>query len=197
MRVFLLLLWLLVPIVALAYHFGPGQEKQTLDEVQTLLAAVKQHAAKEQWALVVDKCDQALARLPKERTSDSRRLVLERAKARMLNKQLPTAHEELVALVDDLSADPAADRQLLAEAQAALANSRYYLTWLMRLEGKSRDEWEPEIEASRQTWRMLAEQAVADGRDSDAQRYREDLEATVRLARMDLKELQGLPLPSQ
>ena len=197
MRIFLLLLWLLVPIVVVAYHLGPGQEQQTLDEAAGLLAAVQQHAAAEEWALVVQKCDQALAKLPKERVAEGRRLILERAKARMLVKQLPVAHEEFKGLVDDLTADPSADPRLLAEAQSALANSQYYLTWLMRLEGKPQDEWEPQIEAARQTWRRLAEQAAADGQPTEAQRCREDLEAAIRLARMDLKELQGLPLPSQ
>ena len=197
MRMFLLLLWLLLPVVAVAYHFGPGQEKQTLDEVGVMLSAVKQHAVAGEWAQAVEKCDQALARLPKERIADARRLVLERAKARMLNKQLPAAHEELKGLVDDLTADPAADQKLTAQAQAALANAQYYMTWLMRLEGKPRDEWEPEIEAARQTWRMLAELSQAAGQASEAQQHREDLESAIRLARMDRKELQGLPLPSQ
>lgn len=197
MRIFLLLVWLLIPIVAVAYHLGPGQERQTLDNVAAILADVKQHAARQQWNEVVEKCDSALAKLPKDRLAESRQLVLERAKARMLAKQLPVAHEELRGLVDDLSADPSADPKLLEEAQASLANARYYLTWLMRLEGKPAEEWEPEIEASRQTWRMLAEQAAADGDEVEAKRYREDLESTIRLARMELTELQGLPLPSQ
>lgn len=197
MRIFLLLVWLLIPIVAVAYHLGPGQERQTLDNVAAILADVKQHAAREQWNEVVEKCDSALAKLPKDRLAESRQLILERAKARMLAKQLPVAHEELRGLVDDLSADPSADPELLEEAQASLANARYYMTWLMRLEGKPAEEWEPEIEASRQTWRMLAEQAAAGGDEAEAERYREDLESTIRLARMELSELQGLPLPSQ
>ena len=41
--------------------------------------------------------------------------------------------------------------------------SQYYMTWLMRLEGLSADEWEPEIESARQTYRLLAEQAEAAG----------------------------------
>ena len=45
--IFILLVWLLIPIVALAYHLGPGQERQTLDDVAAILADVKQHAARE------------------------------------------------------------------------------------------------------------------------------------------------------
>jgi hypothetical protein len=85
----------------------------------------------------------------------------------------------------------------LADARASLANAQYYMTWLMRLEGLSRDVWEPEIEAARQTYRLLADQATAGGDDQAAKSQRENLEASIRLARMELSELQGLPLPSQ
>jgi hypothetical protein len=67
----------------------------------------------------------------------------------------------------------------------------------MRLEGYQREDWEPEIEAARQNFSLLAEQAEAGGDAAGARRHEEDLESAVRLARMDLAELQGLPLPSQ
>jgi hypothetical protein len=100
-------------------------------------------------------------------------------------------------LVDELKEDDRADSHLLAEARDALSNSQYYMTWLMRLEGQPRELWEPEIDAARQTYRLLAEQADAKGNAESAKKHREDLESTIRLARMDLSELQGLPLPSQ
>ena len=67
----------------------------------------------------------------------------------------------------------------------------------MRLEGLTKEAWEPEIEAARQTYRLLAEQSESAGDTNAAKKNREDLESAVRLARMDLTELQGLPLPSQ
>ena len=51
------------------------------------------------------------------------------------------------------------NRGLLADARGALANAQYYTTWLMRLEGLPREEWQPEIEASRQNYKLLAERA--------------------------------------
>ena len=85
----------------------------------------------------------------------------------------------------------------MADARGALANAQYYTTWLMRLEGLSREEWEPEIEASRQNYKLLAEHAEEAGDEAAAEQARSDLESSIRLARMDLDELQGLPLPSQ
>ena len=79
-----------------------------------------------------------------------------------------------------------------------MANSQYYMTWLMRLEGQPRDLWEPEIDAARQTYKLLAEKNSSSDDDATVgQRFKEDLESVIRLARMDLSDLQGLPLPSQ
>jgi hypothetical protein len=64
----------------------------------------------------------------------------------------------------------------------------------MRLEGASTDEWTVEVENARQHFRLLAEENLPHGKEA-ARPYQENLEATVRLARMDLSELQGLPLP--
>jgi hypothetical protein len=71
------------------------------------------------------------------------------------------------------------------------------MTWLMRLEGSPRTEWEPEIQAARQNYKLLAEDALALGDTSATERGREDLESAIKLERMELKDLQGLPLPSQ
>jgi hypothetical protein len=43
----------------------------------------------------------------------------------------------------------------------------------------------------------LATKAEAGTDQSSTKEAREDLESAIRLARMDLSELQGLPLPSQ
>ncbi len=197
MRILILLAWLLVPVAVAAYHLGPGQERMVLDDAALAISNAQGHVDQRQWVPAVKCYDTALNLLPAEKVSQRRRLRLERAKAQMMAKGLPEAHQELIALVDNLRENEGADPELLAESRAALANSRYYITWLMRLEGAPRDEWEPEIEASRQTFRALAEEAVESGDQDDADRYRADLESSIRLARMDLSDLQGLPLPSQ
>jgi hypothetical protein len=110
--------------------------------------------------------------------------------------KLPDARRELLGLVDELEADATVDADLLADARSTLGNAQYYTTWLLRLEGEPRDVWEPEIEAARQNYKLVAARAEQAG---DAERARvevENLEAALKLARMDLTELQGLPLPS-
>ena len=115
----------------------------------------------------------------------------------MFAHQLPEANAALRELVDQMQDDKTADPALRDEAREALANVQYYMTWLMRLEGLGADEWEPEIESARQTYRLLAEQAEAAGDQTAAKRHREDLESAIRLARLDVGELQGLDIPTQ
>lgn len=189
--------WALMPLAAWAYHEGPGQDRMRLDDVDGLVREAYAEACDERWGEAVESYSEALAALPADQTELAHRIRLERAKAMLQDSGLPQAREQLGDLVDELQSDEPVDETLLADARGVLANSQYYMTWLMRLEGMPREEWEPEIEASRQTYRLLAEQAQAQGDQSALEKNREDLEASIRLARMDLTELQGLPLPSQ
>jgi hypothetical protein len=197
MRTLVLLGWLMVPVAFGAYHYGPGQEKLQLDSVAHLVAKADSLAASEQWPQAEAKYQEALGLLPEGRADDSRRIRLRRAKVQMFAHQLPEANTALQEIVDQLDDDKTADHKLRDEAREALANAQYYMTWLRRLEGLSNDEWEPEIESSRQTYKLLAEQDEARGDQVAAKRHREDLESVIRLARLDLGELQGLDLPKQ
>jgi hypothetical protein len=197
MRTLLIALWFVAPAAGLAYHYGPGQTRLGLDDVDRSLDAARRFVEADQHAEAVELFDDALAKLPPERATDAPRIRVERAKSQLLAGQLPAAYDDLAILVPELRDDPATDPELLADAENTEANTRYYVTWLMRLEGEPRAEWEPEIEASRQTYRLLAERARAEGDEAAARRHEEDLEAAIRLARLDLADLQALPLPSQ
>ena len=198
MRNILLVTWLLLPIGAWAFHEGPGQDLAALESTDAVL--VKAHAAATagNWKQAVAAYEDALKQLPKNVDAvDKRvtqRLQLELNKARMQASGLPVAREELETLVEQMTEEKDTDPQLLAEARQALARSQFYSTWLMRLEGLDRKVWEPEIEAARQTWRLLAEQA---GSKNEAAQHQGDLEAAIRLERMEIEDLQGLPLPSE
>lgn len=194
MRTWLLLGWLLVPVGFGAYHYGPGQEKMRLDDVSQTLAEADQRATVGDWSGAAKSYEDALGTLPPDRLADVRRIRLERDKAWMNAHKLPEASADLTALVEDLQKDPKVDKKVLSGAREAMANAQYYMTWLMKLEGLGREEWEPQIESARQAYRLLAQQA--DTRE-DAARSREDLESAIRLARMEPGELQGWAIPKQ
>lgn len=196
-RILLLTGWVLLPVAGWAYHVGPGQEQKALDVVARHVRAAEAAAADKDYTEAVEEYAAALKALPEGRTAEARKLRLEKAKAQMLAKQLPEAHADLKVLADEVAADPGADPKLAADVRSAAANSQYYATWLMRLEGAPRDEWEAEIESARQGYKLLAEEAEGRGDAAAAAKFKEDLEAAVRLERLELAELQGLPLPSQ
>ncbi|AWM37237.1 hypothetical protein GobsT_48190 [Gemmata obscuriglobus] len=197
-RVLFLTGWLLLGVgAAVAHWFGPGVDGRKLDLAARHLRTAEKAVAAEDYSSAVEEFGLALKALPEGRGAEARKIRLEKAKAQMLARQLPEAHSELRTLVDEMAADGGADPKVLADARSAQANSQYYMTWLMRLEGQNRDVWEPEIESSRQTYRLLAEQADKRGDATAAAKHREDLESSIRLARLELSELQGLPLPSQ
>lgn len=197
MRIVLAVGWLIVPVLAYAWHSGPGQHYNKLDNANVFTQLAQKSLGEKDYTEAIGAFNAAIALLPEGTTDEARRLRLERDKAMMLAKKLPEANADLDDLVTEMSADSKADPKLVADAKSALANSQYYMTWLMRLRGYGQDVWEPEIEASRQTYRWLAERAQSAGDTEKAKQWQEDCESSIRLARMDLGELQGLPLPSQ
>ena len=138
MRMLILVGWLLLPVGFGIWHLGPGQERMQLDDVGKLLAEADRLARAEDFAGAAELYEEALKQLPAERTAECRRIRLERAKAQMQASKLPEAHEDLKALCEELQGDEKAPAKLLAEARSALAQSQYYMTWLMRLEGEPR-----------------------------------------------------------
>ena len=197
MRIVMLTGWLMVPLIGTAWYYGPGQELLKLDHIAAKLGEADGAAATGQWQQAVELYADALQLVPPDRVAEIRRIRLERDKAQILANKLPAAHIDLKDLVQEIAADPKHTDEQLAEARSVLANAQYYVTWLMRLEGEAREDWEPEIEAARQNFSLLAEQAVAKGDQAGAKKFEEDLESAIRLERMDLADLQGIPLPSQ
>jgi len=192
MRILFIAGWLLLPVAFAFWHYGPGQEKVKLDQVADLLTQAQASMEREDWPAVVKNYEDALELLPEGSAAKRQRIVLEKAKAQMQCSELPEAHQALKTLVEELQAEATPEPVLLAETRSALAQAQFYMTWLMRLEGEPEAVWEPEIEAARQNYRLLAEGKTG----AEKETCQKDLEAAVRLARMDLSELQGLGLPS-
>ena len=187
MKIVLLLTWLAIPVGWLGFHYGPGQEALKLDvsdrSVMEALTADNTEDQLKAW-------DAAIAALPKSATAQAQRLRLARCEVLAQGRQLPQARKELEALYSELKEDPKAEVAVFERVQEELAGAKYYMTWLMRLEGLPQEEWEPEIESARQHFRHLAEKGT-----TGKERYQGKLESAIRLARMDLTELQGQPLP--
>jgi hypothetical protein len=190
-KTILLCLWLLVPVVLLAYHYGPGQARLALDRSAQQIAEAKAFEAKEDWASAHAAWTAALASTPPGETAARFQLRLAQARTRMYTGDLPEAIADMEALLTE-SQRAGADPEFQSELRGTLAGGQYYEGWLMRLEGAAADEWLQPVEAARQNFRLLAENTADPKLAAD---FKKNLEATIRLARMDLSELQGLPLP--
>jgi hypothetical protein len=181
----------LIPVLLLAYHYGPGQSRLALDRAGYKIAEARALEATEDWDAAFKAWSEALAATPQDQTDTRFRLRLAQARTRMYTGELPEAIEEMEALLTEVRR-ASAQEDLQREVRGTLAGAQYYAGWLMRLESAPAEEWLLPVEEARQHFRLLAEESK-DAKAGVA--YRKNLEAAIRLERMDLSELQGLPLP--
>ncbi len=102
MRASLIALWLLLPILVGAYHFGPGQQRLQLDAAAATLNQANQAVNEQRWSEAFQHYSAALAQLPKNRADQAFRIRLEMAKAQMMAQQLPEARLALDELLLEL-----------------------------------------------------------------------------------------------
>jgi hypothetical protein len=195
MRKLLAVLWLMVPIGLIAYHYGPGQLRQARDRAARQLAVALAAEARDDWHAAEAAYRQALNELPTQDVDARLSTRLAHAKARQFLGELPEAMEETESLLDDALKD-SSNVALQDQVRSTAGTMHYYVAWLMRLEGAETEEWTEQTETARQHFRLLAERAAAVG-DASADGHQKNLETVVRLARMDLSELKGLPLPKE
>jgi hypothetical protein len=194
-RKLIFLVWLLLPILLLAYHYGPGQLTLAHEKAATLARQASQLEEAEDWAGAVAAYQQAVAALPPEDQDGRFKLRLAAANARMYVGQLPEALQDLDGLLTDMRKANAL-APAMHDVRSALAGAQYYAAWLMRLENAPTEEWMEQAENARQNFRLLAEETQK-AEPVVAEDYAKNLEAVIRLERMDLSELQGLPLPKK
>jgi len=190
-KTILFALWLLVPVVLLAYHYGPGQTRMAMDRAAKKIAEARALEADEDWQGAWQAWSEAVAATPPERSAARMELRLSQAHARMFTGELPEAMQDLDGLLAE-ARQSKAEAALQREIRGELATAQYYAAWLMRLEGATAEEWLPPADSARQNFRLLAEEAKGTPAAKD---YEKNLEAAVRLARMDLAALQLCPLP--
>jgi hypothetical protein len=193
----LMILVVLSPLGAVAWHFGPGQSQLALDRAGELVSRADAALENEIWQEAVALFDQAMDALPEDEspsvTRRKQQILLAQAKAKVQSGQILEGEEQLAALLEELA--PGSDAEMLEAVRHELGTTGYYIAWLMRLEGATAEEWMPEAERARQHFRLLAEQA--DVSDDEPTAFHKNLEAVIRLEQMDLSELKAKPLPKK
>src|SRR5215831_17393309 len=101
-RKLLFTLWLLVPIVVLAFHYGPGQKGVARDQIAQKIKAAQEAEQAEDWKAAMTAYEQALAILPADQKSVRFKLQHAHAHARMFSGELPEAIGELDGLLAEM-----------------------------------------------------------------------------------------------
>jgi len=191
-----LLLWLLLPLPLVVWHFGPGQKWLARDRAHTLTQRAQREESEGRYAQAETLYREAAGLLG---NSDQRlRLQLDASLVRMRYRQGGAV--EAIDGIDRILADPALPKQpveLQREIRELAGRIHYYAAWILRLEGAQRDLWMEEAELSRQNYRLLTEKSIASAQMPYAQLQQTNLESAVRLQRMSLTELMARPLPEE
>jgi hypothetical protein len=196
MKKALLLLWLLLPLPVVVWHFGPGQQWLARDRAHTLIQQAQQAETDQQWA-EAERLYQAAGSLIGTQDPPVRmRMDLALVRARYHQGGAVEAIDGADRILSDarFSEMPAA---LQREARELAGRLHYYAAWVMRLEGAKRELWLEEAELARQNYRMLTESSLAEGKADYSKLQQENLENAVRLQRLSMTELMARPLPEE
>lgn len=184
--------WAMVPVAVGALHLGPGQCLLKRDDAGANIREAGLAAAQADWQTAAEKYAAARDLLPEDAAAERLKLAIAEAKARVEAGDFIEAARQYEELIAQQEAAGSPDSAALTELRAGLGEVAYYTAWVMRIEGATSDEWKPETEKSRQQFRLLSE-TVSD--EADAEMFKKNLEAAIRLEQMDLNELLALPLP--
>lgn len=198
MRRWMLLLWILVPLPVLVWHYGSGQQWLARDRAHTLLKSAQQAEQARSWAEAEALYKEASDLIKGQGREASLKVQLDVALARTRYRQGGAV--DSIDLIDRVISDknfPSQPESIQREARELAGRIHYYAAWVLRLEGAQRDLWMEEAELSRQNFRMLAEQTRAAGQTNYSFLQQTNLETAVRLQRMSLVELMGRPLPEE
>jgi hypothetical protein len=196
MKRWLLLLWLLVPLPVVVWHYGPGQKWLARDRAQAMINRGQQAEAQKDWATAEGYFREAAALVGN--SDDRLKMQLDVALVRTRYRQ--GAAVDAIDGIDRILADASFHRQPAAqqrEARELAGRIHYHAAWVMRLEGAQRDLWLEEAELARQNFRLLTEASMAAGHEAYSAVQQTNLETAVRLQRMSLTELMARPLPEE
>jgi hypothetical protein len=194
----LILLWILMPLPVVVWHFGSGQQWLARDRAHALLVKAEKAEGHGGWAESEALYREAANHLGTAGSDKPLKARLDMALARVRYRQGGAV--DSIDRMDRILADaafPSLPEALQREARELAGRIHYYAAWVLRLEGAQRDLWMEEAEFARQNFRMLAETALGAGRTNYSLLQQTNLESTVRLERMSLTELMARPLPEE
>ncbi len=184
MKKWLVLLWLLVPVALVSYHFGPGQEALAWREADVHRDAAQELERAGHWEQAIDEYQQALNSLPplKEETSSAAvardQLRLAQIRNRFQLGKLEETVSTLRAFADEIEATHGAESVPALEARELLGRVHFQAMVALRLESAEEAVWKQQWELARQNYRFLAEHSAPSRNAVD----RKNLEVVIKSA---------------
>jgi tetratricopeptide (TPR) repeat protein len=190
-----ILAWLL-PVAGIGYyHFSKGASGVLMEKADRLQ---RQAVAREKagaWGEAAKLYDEAAAIIPANKHKLEKAGVVGRAaRAKMRDGEIELALLDLKSALAELPPGPKSD-PLERDLRYSLAETEYYAAWILRLENQPRAKWFPHATCARQNLRFLAEDPGLPAAERTG--HARDMEAVIRLTRLDIEELKKLPLPEQ
>jgi hypothetical protein len=187
MKKWLILLWLLVPVALVSYHFGPGQDALALRQAEMHLANARQLEADGRFEAAIGQYTESLASLPMEdATLDepaTSKLAVARDKLRLARirsgfelGRLAETIESLNLLVADVEHRHGPHSPLAYEVRDFLGRVHFRAMAALRLESAEEDVWRRHWELARQNFRYLAENTTGSRNATD----RKNLEVVIK-----------------
>jgi tetratricopeptide (TPR) repeat protein len=166
-RRLLMLVWLLIPVAFVYFHYGPGQALLAYDKAARLVKSAERLEAKanndfsvESWRRVSEEYQKAYELIPPENVHLAQRIGLSVANAKMYQGELYEAMQQLDKLMEE-AVKTEAPTEFRDQVRETLARSQFGAAWVMRLEGAESRDWLAQAEKARQNFRVLAEDSLA------------------------------------
>lgn len=186
LKKWLVVLWLLVPVGLVSYHFGPGQRELAWREAAALREQAAQHEKEQHWEQAIEAYGQALSAVPTT-GDDASAAALARDQLRLAQihaafqlGKLDDTLTDLRQFVEQAEATHGAESPLAYDARDFLGRVHYQAMIALRLESAEKQVWMKHWELSRQNFRFLAEHSSSARNGLD----RKNLEVVIKSANM-------------
>lgn len=196
MKKYLVLLWMLLPVPVLVFHYAEGRELLELDAAHDHVRLGESAERAGDMVAAEKHYREAVARVPADRADLRLRIGLSVIRTSARTGGVVAALDDAEKMLSDeaFATMPATFRD---EARETLSRIHYHAAWVMRLEGANRELWMESAEQARQGYRALVENGLEGAAAPRVRAAKEDLESAVTLQRLSYGALIARPLPEE
>lgn len=191
LKKWLVLVWLLVPVGLLSYHYGPGRQALAWQEAASLRTQARAAETEGHWEKAVASYGQAVGAVPTSDVStgevDASDAAFARDQLRLAQLRssfqlgdLATSLADMEQFVKQVEATHGLDSPVTFDARDLLGRIHYQAMVALRLESAEKEVWMRHWELSRQNFRFLAEHSPKSRNLSD----RKNLEVVIKSANL-------------